>query len=110
MAWLAIQGDGRKKNLLYAVALLLTVSTECIDEEDRVVKGKDYLDRFAPVISAMVIGVVTDLMILCLPEGSGELVSISSCMLLNWVGIVREEVTHIRRPALSVPRIREVGV
>ena len=58
----------------------------------------------------MVIGVVIDLMILLLPEGSGELVCISSCILLNRIDIVREEIIHIRRPALSVPRIRDVDV
>ena len=54
-------------NLLYTVALILTVSTECVGKEDKVAKGEECLDQSALVILATVINVVSDLMILIIP-------------------------------------------
>ena len=54
-------------NLLYAVALILVVTTECIGKEARVAKGEECLDQSAVVIGATVINVVSDLMILAIP-------------------------------------------
>jgi len=54
-------------NLLYTVAVILTVTTECVGKEDKVAKGEQCIDQSAFVISATVINVVSDLMILIIP-------------------------------------------
>lgn len=54
-------------NLLYTVALIITVTTECVNKQDKVAKGEDCLNQAAVVISATVINVVSDLMILAIP-------------------------------------------
>lgn len=54
-------------NLLYTVALILTVTTECVGKEDKVARGEECLKQSAVVISATVINVVSDLMILVIP-------------------------------------------
>ncbi|KAL9125699.1 MAG: hypothetical protein Q9217_005144 [Psora testacea] len=54
-------------NLLYAIALILTVTTQCVGKADRVARGKECLNQYAILISASVINVVSDLMILVIP-------------------------------------------
>lgn len=54
-------------NLLYTIALILTVTTECVGKEDKVARGEECLKQSALVISATVINVVSDLMILVIP-------------------------------------------
>lgn len=54
-------------NLLYAIALVLTVATECVGKADRVARGEECLDQYAVLICASVINVVSDLMILVIP-------------------------------------------
>ena len=54
-------------NLLYTVALILVFTTECVGKADRVAKGEECLDQSAIIMSATVINVVTDLMILVIP-------------------------------------------
>ncbi|KAF6218247.1 hypothetical protein HO133_006209 [Letharia lupina] len=54
-------------NLLYALALVLTVATECVGKADKVARGDQCLDEYAVLICASVINVVSDLMILVIP-------------------------------------------
>lgn len=54
-------------NLLYALALVLTVSTQCVGKEALVAQGKECVNQFAVLIGASVINVTTDLMILVIP-------------------------------------------
>lgn len=54
-------------NLLYAVALVVTVATECVGKSDIVARGGECLDEYAVLICASVINVVSDLVILIIP-------------------------------------------
>lgn len=54
-------------NLLYTVALILVVTTECVNKGAKVARGQECLDQSAIVIGATVINVVSDLMILVIP-------------------------------------------
>ncbi|KAL8726450.1 MAG: hypothetical protein Q9181_006047 [Wetmoreana brouardii] len=54
-------------NLLYTVALVLTVTTDCVGKGDKVAKGEECVNQSAVVICATVINVVSDLMILIIP-------------------------------------------
>ena len=54
-------------NLLYAVALVLTVATECVGKADKVARGEECVNQYAVLICASVINVVSDLMILVIP-------------------------------------------
>lgn len=54
-------------NLLYTIALILTVTTECVGKEDKVARGQECLNQAALIISAAVINVVSDLMIFIIP-------------------------------------------
>jgi hypothetical protein len=54
-------------NLLYAVALVLTVVTECVGKADIVAHRGQCLDEYAVLICASVINVVSDLVILIIP-------------------------------------------
>lgn len=54
-------------NLLYAVALVVTVATECVGKADIVAHGGQCLDEYAVLICASVINVVSDLVILIIP-------------------------------------------
>lgn len=54
-------------NLLYAVALVIAVITECVGKEDKVARGEQCINQYAVVICASVINVVSDLMILVIP-------------------------------------------
>lgn len=54
-------------NLLYALALVLTVATECAGKAEKVAMGEECLDQYAVLICASVINVVSDLMILVIP-------------------------------------------
>ena len=49
------------------MALILVITTECVGKADKVAKGEECLDQSAIVISATVINVVTDLMLLIIP-------------------------------------------
>ncbi|KAL6712882.1 hypothetical protein ACLMJK_009594 [Lecanora helva] len=54
-------------NLLYAIALVLTVSFECLGKDALVAQGKACVDEYAILISASVINVSTDVIILIIP-------------------------------------------
>lgn len=54
-------------NLLYAIALVLTVAFECVGKESLVAQGKQCVDEYAILISASVINVTTDVIILVIP-------------------------------------------
>ena len=54
-------------NLLYTIALVLTVTTDCVGKKDKVAKGEECLKQSALVISATVINVISDVMILVIP-------------------------------------------
>lgn len=54
-------------NLLYAVALVVTVATECVGKADIVARGGECLNEYAVLICASVINVVSDLVILIIP-------------------------------------------
>jgi hypothetical protein len=54
-------------NLLYAVALVVTVATECVGKADIVAHGGQCVDEYAVLICASVINVVSDLVILIIP-------------------------------------------
>lgn len=54
-------------NLLYTIALVLTVATECVDKERQLPTREECLNQSALVISASVINVVSDIMILIIP-------------------------------------------
>ncbi len=54
-------------NLLYAVALVLAVAFECVGKDVLVAQGKQCVDEYAVLISASVINVTTDVIILVIP-------------------------------------------
>ena len=54
-------------NLLYAIALVLTVITECVGKPDSVIREDKCVNQYAVVVGASVINVVSDLMILIIP-------------------------------------------
>lgn len=54
-------------NLLYAIALVLAVAFECVGKDALVAQGKQCVDEYAVLISASVINVTTDLLILIVP-------------------------------------------
>ncbi|KAL8811929.1 MAG: hypothetical protein Q9223_007418 [Gallowayella weberi] len=54
-------------NVLYAVALVITVSTECIGKEAIVAAGGQCVNEYAVLICASVINVSSDIMILVIP-------------------------------------------
>lgn len=54
-------------NLLYALALVLTVATECVGKSAAVTARGECLNQFAVLICASVINVISDLMILIIP-------------------------------------------
>ena len=54
-------------NLLYALALVLTVATECVGQGEKVARGEERLDQYAVLICASVINIVSDFMILIIP-------------------------------------------
>lgn len=54
-------------NLLYALALVLTVSTECVGKPAQKIEKGECVNQFAVLICASVINVVSDLMILIVP-------------------------------------------
>ena len=54
-------------NLLYTVALILVITTQCVGKEEQKARGEECVSQSALVISASVINVVTDLMILITP-------------------------------------------
>ena len=54
-------------NLLYAVALIVTITTECVGKADKVARGEECVNQYAVLICASVINVVSDLMILVIP-------------------------------------------
>ena len=54
-------------NLLYAIALILSVAFQCVGKADRVAAGKECYNEFAVLMCASVINVTTDLMILVIP-------------------------------------------
>lgn len=54
-------------NLLYAIALVLTVAFQCTGKGALVAAGKQCVNQYAVLICASVINVTTDLMILVIP-------------------------------------------
>lgn len=54
-------------NLLYTVALIFVVTTQCVNKQKQKARGEKCLNQPALVVSASVINVVTDLMILIIP-------------------------------------------
>lgn len=54
-------------NVLYAIALIITVSTQCIGKEAIVAAGGQCVNEYAVLICASVINVSSDLMILVIP-------------------------------------------
>ncbi|KAL8665071.1 MAG: hypothetical protein Q9168_007780 [Polycauliona sp. 1 TL-2023] len=54
-------------NLLYALALVLTVATECVGKPADVIEKGECLNQYAVLICASTINVVSDLMILVIP-------------------------------------------
>ena len=54
-------------NVLYAVALVITVSTECVGKAAIVAKGGQCVNEYAVLICASVINVSSDIMILVIP-------------------------------------------
>ncbi|KAL8679415.1 MAG: hypothetical protein Q9224_001588 [Gallowayella concinna] len=54
-------------NLLYALALVLTVATECVGKPAEVVERGACVNQYAVLICASVINVISDLMILLIP-------------------------------------------
>lgn len=54
-------------NLIYTIAIILTVTTECVGKEDKVARGEQCLKQSALSISATVINVISDLIILVIP-------------------------------------------
>ena len=54
-------------NLLYTIALILVITTQCVGKEKQQARGENCLNQPALVVSASVINVVTDLMILIIP-------------------------------------------
>ena len=49
------------------MALILVVTTECVNKGAKVARGQECLDKSAIVIGATVLNVVSDLMILAIP-------------------------------------------
>lgn len=54
-------------NLLYALALVLTVSLQCVGKPAAVAERGECLNQYAVLICASVINVLSDLMILIIP-------------------------------------------
>lgn len=54
-------------NLLYAVSLVLTVTTECVGKAAQQARGEACVNQYAVLICASVINVISDLMILIIP-------------------------------------------
>lgn len=54
-------------NLLYALALVLAVSLECVGKEAKVARNEECVNTYAVLIGASVINLVSDLMILIIP-------------------------------------------
>ncbi|KAL8634233.1 hypothetical protein Q9189_000152 [Teloschistes chrysophthalmus] len=54
-------------NVLYALSIVIIVSTECIGKEEIVVEGGHCVNDYAVLICASTINVVTDIMILIIP-------------------------------------------
>ena len=54
-------------NVLYAISLVITVSTECVGKEDKVAKGQQCVNEYAVLTCASVINASSDLMIFIIP-------------------------------------------
>ncbi|KAI4198431.1 MAG: hypothetical protein LQ350_005291 [Teloschistes chrysophthalmus] len=54
-------------NLLYAVALILSVALQCVGKDALVAAGKECVDEFAVVMCASVINITTDVALLLIP-------------------------------------------
>ncbi|KAL9599258.1 MAG: hypothetical protein Q9219_003960 [cf. Caloplaca sp. 3 TL-2023] len=54
-------------NLLYALALILSVSLQCVGKDALVAAGKECVDEFAVVMCASVINITTDVALLIIP-------------------------------------------
>ncbi|KAI4270964.1 MAG: hypothetical protein L6R38_006967 [Xanthoria sp. 2 TBL-2021] len=54
-------------NLLYAMALVLTVATQCVGKPAEVAERGECLNQYAVLICASIINVLSDLMILIIP-------------------------------------------
>ncbi|KAL6717346.1 hypothetical protein ACLMJK_005261 [Lecanora helva] len=54
-------------NVLYAISLIITVTTECVGKADKVAKGQQCVNEYAVLTCASVINVSSDLMILVIP-------------------------------------------
>ncbi|KAL9582108.1 MAG: hypothetical protein Q9212_003489 [Teloschistes hypoglaucus] len=54
-------------NLLYAVALILSVALQCVGKDAVVAAGKECVDEFAVVMCASVINITTDVALLLIP-------------------------------------------
>lgn len=54
-------------NLLYAIALVLSVAFQCVGKGAIVAAGKECVDEFAVVMCASVINVLTDIALLVIP-------------------------------------------
>lgn len=67
-------------NLLYALALVLTVLTECVGKAILVARGESCLNEYAVLVCASVINAVSDLMIPLIP-----------IMAIWWLHMAREK-------------------
>ena len=54
-------------NLLYAIALVLSVAFQCVGKDALVREGHECMNEYAVLVCASVINVTTDLMILTIP-------------------------------------------
>ena len=86
-------------NLLYAVALIVTVLTECVGKGERVAKGENCVNQYAVLIGASVVNVVTDLMLLFIPVAVISRLHMSPRKKWKWsavfaVGILCVAATH----------------
>ena len=57
-------------NILYAIALVITVITSCVGKADKVAKGQQCVNEYMVLTFASVINVSSDLMILIIPLAS----------------------------------------
>ena len=54
-------------NLLYALALVITVLTECVGKEEIEARGGECINTYAVLIGASAINMISDLMIMVIP-------------------------------------------